>query len=196
MLEQLPLNPNGKVDRKALPAPEKVTATDVYTAPRTLSEELLAEIWADTLQIERVDINDNFFDLGGHSLLATQIVSRITDNFHVSLPLRALFESPTVAGLSERIQTALISGQDMEVPADPACLAREGAAALVCAGESVAVRTVDSRHSDLQHVSLRSHLGTSGYLSARSGFQRFASTSRGLADELRNVSIRFPGPDR
>ena len=112
MLDQLPLTPNGKVDRKALPAPEKVTATDGYTSPRTLGEELLAEIWADTLQLERVDINDNFFELGGHSLLATQIVSRITDNFHVSLPLRALFESPTVAGLSERIQTALISGQD------------------------------------------------------------------------------------
>jgi amino acid adenylation domain-containing protein len=116
MLDQLPLTPNGKVDRKALPAPEKVTATDGYSSPRTLGEDLLAEIWADTLQLERVDINDNFFELGGHSLLATQIVSRISDNFHVSLPLRALFESPTVAGLAERIQTALISGQDTEVP--------------------------------------------------------------------------------
>jgi amino acid adenylation domain-containing protein len=116
LMDQLPLTPNGKVDRKALPAPEKTTATDGYTSPRTEGEELLAEIWADTLQLERVDINDNFFELGGHSLLATQIVSRITDNFHVSLPLRALFESPTVAGLSERIQTALISGQDTEVP--------------------------------------------------------------------------------
>ena len=116
MLEQLPLTPNGKVDRKALPAPDRVTATEGYASPRTLGEELLAEIWADALQLERVDINDNFFDLGGHSLLATQIVSRISDNFHVSLPLRALFESPTVAGLAERIQTALISGQDLEVP--------------------------------------------------------------------------------
>ena len=116
LLEQLPLNPNGKVDRKALPAPEKTTATGGYTSPRTLGEEMLAEIWADTLQLDRVDINDNFFELGGHSLLATQIVSRITDNFHVSLPLRVLFESPTVAGLSERIQTALISGEDLEVP--------------------------------------------------------------------------------
>jgi amino acid adenylation domain-containing protein len=116
MLEQLPLTPNGKVDRKALPAPERLTATEGYTAPRTLSEELLAEIWVDTLQLECVGINDDFFELGGHSLLATQIVSRITDNFHVSLPLRALFESPTIARLSERIQTALISGQDLEVP--------------------------------------------------------------------------------
>ena len=116
LLEQLPLTPNGKVDRKALPAPEKVRATDGYSAPRTLNEELLAEIWADTLQVERIGIDDNFFELGGHSLLAMQIISRITDSFHVSLPLRALFESPTVAGLSERIQTALISGQSLEVP--------------------------------------------------------------------------------
>jgi amino acid adenylation domain-containing protein len=115
-LDQLPLTPNGKVDRKALPAPERTKPADAYTSPRTLGEELLSEIWADTLQVERVDINDNFFELGGHSLLATQIVSRISDNFHVSLPLRALFESPTVAGLAERIQTAMISGQDLEVP--------------------------------------------------------------------------------
>jgi amino acid adenylation domain-containing protein len=117
-LEQLPLTPNGKVDRKALPAPEKTTATDDNAAaPRTLFEEVLVEIWTDVLQLERVHINENFFELGGHSLLATQIVSRVSDSFHVSLPLRALFESPTVAGLAERIQTALISGQDLEVPA-------------------------------------------------------------------------------
>lgn len=115
-LDQLPLTPNGKVDRKALPAPDRVTATDGHSAPRTLGEELMAEIWRDTLALDRVDINDNFFDLGGHSLLATQMVSRISDSFHVNLPLRAVFESPTIAGLAERIQTALISGRDLEVP--------------------------------------------------------------------------------
>ena len=116
VLEQLPLTPNGKVDRKALPAPERAAAADGYTAPRTPLEELLAGIWADVLGVERVAINDNFFDLGGHSLLATQIMARIGDSFRVSLPLRALFESPTVAGLAERIQAALLSGPDFEVP--------------------------------------------------------------------------------
>ena len=115
VLEQLPLTPNGKVDRKALPAPERAAA-EGYNAPRTPLEELLAGIWADVLGIERVAIDDNFFDLGGHSLLATQIMARIGDSFHLSLPLRELFESPTVAGLAERIQAALLSGPDFEVP--------------------------------------------------------------------------------
>jgi amino acid adenylation domain-containing protein len=116
MLAELPLTPNGKIDRKALPAPGKAATEAEYVAPRTLVEEMLAGILADVLKVDRAGSNDNFFELGGHSLLATQVMSRISDNFHVSLPLRVIFEFPTVAGLAERIESATISGQHAEIP--------------------------------------------------------------------------------
>ena len=108
MLEQWPLNPNGKVDRKALPAPEqqRPELDHSFVAPRTHTEERLAGIWCEVLRIRRIGIDDNFFELGGHSLLATQIISRIREVFEVEVPLRSLFEAPTVAGLAQRIETA------------------------------------------------------------------------------------------
>ena len=106
MLESLPLTPNGKLDRKALPAPEQGRAEveGRYVAPRTATEELLAGIAAGVLKVDQVGIHDNFFDLGGHSLLATQLVSRIWETCQAEIPLRFLFESPTIAGLAERIE--------------------------------------------------------------------------------------------
>ena len=101
-----PLTPNGKIDRRALPAPEgNTTVEQTYIAPRTPAEATLADIWADLLGLERVGVEDNFFELGGHSLLATQMMSRIRDAFQVAVPLRALFESPTVASLAVAIAT-------------------------------------------------------------------------------------------
>jgi acyl carrier protein len=105
LLDELPLTPNGKVDRKALPAPDqdRPELGNVYQAPRTLIEETLASIWSELLKVDQVGIHDNFFDLGGHSLLATQVVSRVRDQFKIELPLRCLFESPTIEQMTAAI---------------------------------------------------------------------------------------------
>ena len=105
-LDRLPLTPNGKVDRKALPAPEpgRSGLERGFVAPRTPIEEVLASIWAEVLKRDGVGVQDNFFELGGHSLLATRMMSRVREAFQVEVPLRSLFEAPTVAGLAEAIE--------------------------------------------------------------------------------------------
>jgi amino acid adenylation domain-containing protein len=105
VLDALPLTPNGKVDLRALPEPEWAESAG-STSPRTPTEELLAAIWSEVLGRPPVGIHDGFFDLGGHSLLATQVVSRVRRTFGVELPLRALFEAPTVAGFAGRVEAA------------------------------------------------------------------------------------------
>jgi amino acid adenylation domain-containing protein len=104
-LERLPLTPNGKVDRRALPTPgqQRPTLEEAFVAPRTPVEEALAGIWADLLGLTQVGIHDNFFELGGHSLLATQVISRLQGAFQVELPLRRLFETPTIAALAQAL---------------------------------------------------------------------------------------------
>jgi amino acid adenylation domain-containing protein len=111
-LEQLPLTANGKIDRQALPTPDGSGEEIGYVAPRTPEEELLAGIWSEVLGIERVSVHDNFFERGGHSLLATQVTSRIRTVFKLELPLRKLFERPTVAELAEHIETMAGTGQE------------------------------------------------------------------------------------
>ncbi|MBZ5723308.1 MAG: amino acid adenylation domain-containing protein [Acidobacteriia bacterium] len=111
LLAKLPLTANGKIDRQALPAPEAVASKE-YVAPRTPTEEVVAGIWAEVLRLERVSTQDNFFDLGGHSLLATQVVSRVREHFRVELPIRILFEKPTICGLAEAIRAAQEAGAD------------------------------------------------------------------------------------
>ena len=105
LLEAMPLTPNGKIDRRSLRAPDTNTAEfeSNFTEPRTPDEQLIAEIWAEVLGLERVGIHDNFFDLGGHSLLATQAISRLREAFQIEVPLRSLFESPTVATVTESL---------------------------------------------------------------------------------------------
>jgi amino acid adenylation domain-containing protein len=102
LLDALPLTPNGKIDRLALPSPEGAghRREDGFVAPRSPVEEVLAEIWAEVLRVNRVGAHDNFFELGGHSLLATQIVSRVQETFQTGLPLQKVFEEPTVAALA------------------------------------------------------------------------------------------------
>ncbi|WP_445240991.1 amino acid adenylation domain-containing protein [Microcoleus vaginatus] len=98
MLEALPLSANGKVDHKALPAPDAAFLPKTFVAPGTPVEKVLAGIWAEILGVEKISIHDNFFiDLGGHSLLATQIISAVRDTFGVDIPLRSFFESPTAS---------------------------------------------------------------------------------------------------
>ena len=113
VLEAMPLTPNGKVDRKALPAPEseRPALEREYVAPRTETESKLAQLYADLLGVERVGLYDGFFELGGHSLLATQLVSRLRRTFGVELPLRSLFEEPTVAALALAVDQAIQAAQ-------------------------------------------------------------------------------------
>ncbi|MEH2128463.1 amino acid adenylation domain-containing protein [Nostoc sp.] len=117
ILEALPLTPNGKVNRQALPAPEELSQQikSAITAPRTPVEEVLAGIWAKILSVKQVGIEENFFELGGHSLLATQVMSQIREAFQVELPLRSLFESPTVAELAQCVEATLKEGQQLAV---------------------------------------------------------------------------------
>ena len=118
LLEAMPLTQNKKVDRLALPAPDYSGsgALTQFAEPRGPVEDLLTNIWAQVLGRENLGVHDNFFELGGHSLLATQVMSRIREAFHVELPLRALFESPTIADLAEKLETAIQAQQGLDAP--------------------------------------------------------------------------------
>ncbi|MGZ4134947.1 MAG: condensation domain-containing protein, partial [Tumebacillaceae bacterium] len=121
MLDELPLSPSGKVNRKALPIPEMEAQQKqgTYIAPRNPMEELLERIFGQVLHHEKVGVHDNFFDLGGHSLLATQVVSRIRNTFGVNLPLSELFSTPTIAHLAKRVQALMQTGQSQDLPLLP-----------------------------------------------------------------------------
>ncbi|RCX18353.1 amino acid adenylation domain-containing protein [Anaerobacterium chartisolvens] len=101
-MDEIPMTHNGKVDWKALPEPSGLK-TENFTDARTETEKALVEIWTETLGIEKIGVNNNFFELGGHSLLATQIVSRVCDAFQIELPLRSIFEAPTIENLARMI---------------------------------------------------------------------------------------------
>ena len=106
----IPLTTNGKVDRKALPAPTYGNAAgssseeNGFAAPHTETEKAIAEIWSKLMKLERIGIHDDFFDFGGHSLMAMKMVSQIEERFGVSLPLADFLEEPTIAGLAKKVQ--------------------------------------------------------------------------------------------
>lgn len=110
-LSAFPLLPNGKINRRALPLPDtsRPDLQEAFVAPRTPVEEMLAQIWKDLLALDQVGVHDNFFTLGGHSLLATQLVSHVRRTFQVDLPLRTIFEEPTIAGFVKAIQSRIQS---------------------------------------------------------------------------------------
>jgi acyl carrier protein len=112
-LDAIPRLINGKVDRAALPVPDRdrARAEQTFEPPRTPVEEKLAQLFADVLAVSRVGIHESFFDLGGHSLLATQLVSRIRRGFEIALPVRALFDTPTVAGIARHVDAASWAAQ-------------------------------------------------------------------------------------
>jgi amino acid adenylation domain-containing protein len=118
-LETLPLTPNRKLDRRALPAPREnqLIADTAYVAPRTPVEAKLAEMWSQLLGVERVGIHDNFFEVGGHSLLVTQAVARIRDLFEVELPIRLLFKVSTIAELAQAIEKVKARSEELRKPA-------------------------------------------------------------------------------
>jgi amino acid adenylation domain-containing protein len=106
LMDSLPLTSNGRVDRRALPDPaiDRPETGGAFVAPQTAAEEMLEGIWCKVLGVPRAGANDNFFDLGGHSLLGTQVVSRVREELRVELPLRAIFESPTLSALARRVE--------------------------------------------------------------------------------------------
>jgi acyl-coenzyme A synthetase/AMP-(fatty) acid ligase/acyl carrier protein len=119
VLDALPMTPSNKVDRKALPAPEwaRRDQETKYVEPRSETEKVLAEITSTLLHVPMVGVYDNFFDLGGHSLLATQFISRVRDALNIEIPLRSLFEHPTIAELAEAIDILRASPQESMAPA-------------------------------------------------------------------------------
>jgi amino acid adenylation domain-containing protein len=105
-LEKLPLNHNGKIDRKALPQPDRDTPEEEYVGPQDATQETLCRLWQDVLRRDRVGIHDNFFEIGGHSLLAVQLTSRVRSAFAIEMPLSVLFATPTVARMAKHIAVA------------------------------------------------------------------------------------------
>jgi len=122
LLDELPVTPNGKIDYAALPVPDQKMTDEEFVAPRTDAEEKIARIWSQILGGKRIGIHDDFFELGGHSLSATQVVARLHSEFHIQLPVRALFDHPTVAGLAEAVAAAnkpASAGERHKRPAAP-----------------------------------------------------------------------------
>jgi len=116
ILDQMPLNSSGKVDRKALPLPGRTRPeNESLIPPSSETEEILVDIWKDVLNLERVGVNDNFFELGGHSLLVMRVINRARDVFGADIPIRWLFESPTIAEFAAHIEQLLLLSRKPQI---------------------------------------------------------------------------------
>lgn len=115
-LDAFPLTPNGKIDKRSLPIPNFIPSSNLFVAPRTPTEEILANIWKQVLNLEHISIHDNFFALGGHSLLATRVISQIRQYFSLEIPLRFLFEASTLAELAKEIEVTQLETLGLEIP--------------------------------------------------------------------------------
>lgn len=115
-LQSMPLTHNGKIDRDSLPKPgyERNDLQPTYVAPRNPAEMKMAAIWEEVLGVKEVGVEDNFFELGGHSLLATRLLSRIREAFQAEIPLHVLFDAPTVAGLTAKLEDMGMAGMEMD----------------------------------------------------------------------------------
>jgi amino acid adenylation domain-containing protein len=111
-LDEFPLTPNGKVDRKNLPMPDDLNSDVSGELPRNANEEIIANIWKDILKLSEVGINQNFFEIGGHSLLATQVISRLNESFNIQLPIKYIFDFPTISSLAKEIKIFKESGSE------------------------------------------------------------------------------------
>ncbi|HVH13683.1 MAG TPA: phosphopantetheine-binding protein [Longimicrobium sp.] len=125
-LETLPQTVTGKIDPKTLPAPDNGAAAGAYVAPRTETEQALAQIWADVLQVERVGATDDFFALGGHSLLLMRLAARVQAGFGVELSIRAVFAHSTLQSLAAEVERAIIDDVLAMSEVDARQLAGEG----------------------------------------------------------------------
>jgi len=149
-LEQLPLSPNGKLDRQALAAPDiDPDLEDKYVPPRTPIEETLTKVWEEALKVQRIGIYDNFFELGGHSLLATQVIAHIKKAFQIDLPLQAIFNTPRVAELAQIIaqmpeKSQNTPPQELNKELQPALSEQEDAESLLARLDQLSAEEVDA----------------------------------------------------
>ena len=187
VLDALPLMPNGKIDRQALPAPDLCCIIDDagYARPHTCVEEILAGIWSEVLGADMVGIHDNFFESGGHSLLATQVVSRIRNLFNVEIPLRTLFERPTVSELAEVLGAVSHTG---EMQSDPPVLpiSRQGPLPLSFAQERMWFLDTFSGGSPVYNILFTIRLG---------GHLKITALEQGLKEIIRRHEVlrtKFP----
>ena len=150
-LREMPLTPNGKVDRRALPKPEMGGGGAEYVGPRTAVEEIVSGVWEEVLRVEKVGMEDNFFELGGHSLLATQVVSRVRNLLGVEMPLRKVFTEPTVAAMAREVEQQQGRGGEGCCNRDSKSRARWGIGAVICAAAIVVHRSTGAGKRGLQY---------------------------------------------
>ncbi|TCP59055.1 amino acid adenylation domain-containing protein [Tumebacillus sp. BK434] len=166
LLDQFPLSPNGKIDRRLLPVPDAKERHTEYVAPRNHTEARLAELWSELLPVEEISIHDNFFEIGGHSLLATRLVARVNSRFEIQVQLRSLFDAPTIAQFAAMIDEQEPNGAPPILPA-----AREDHLPLSYAQERLWF--LDQLHPNTATYNVPAVVRISGSLDSDAFFQAF-----------------------